>query len=243
MATTPSYGWVTPSPTDFVTDLPADFETFADAVDASFTADEGDLLVGGTSNIFEPLAIGAAGAVLTSDGDTAEWVIPPAPSAVPLGYDLIGSSTSTSVSSVTFNFSGYDNLLLNVITSCTAGNMALRVELNGVTTNTYRNAGGAFDSAPAAAKTTTNNLAAAMDIQPRTATTGDVVSIAHFTGCNKAAFPVCTYQSIGTFSTTRIIMFGSCISENNTAVTSLKLDNINATNFGTGTQIYLYGAK
>ena len=35
MAITPSYGWVTPTPTDFVTDLPADFEVFADAVDAT----------------------------------------------------------------------------------------------------------------------------------------------------------------------------------------------------------------
>ena len=33
MATTPIYGWVTPSPTNFVTNLPADFETFADDVD------------------------------------------------------------------------------------------------------------------------------------------------------------------------------------------------------------------
>jgi hypothetical protein len=33
MATTPVYGWVTPTPTSFVTNLPADFETFADAVD------------------------------------------------------------------------------------------------------------------------------------------------------------------------------------------------------------------
>lgn len=35
MATTPNFGWVTPAPTDLVTDLPADFEIFADAVDAS----------------------------------------------------------------------------------------------------------------------------------------------------------------------------------------------------------------
>jgi hypothetical protein len=34
MATTPNYGWVMPDPTDFVTDLPADFEIFGDAVDA-----------------------------------------------------------------------------------------------------------------------------------------------------------------------------------------------------------------
>jgi hypothetical protein len=35
MALTPFYEWVTPAPTNFVTNLPADFETFADAVDAS----------------------------------------------------------------------------------------------------------------------------------------------------------------------------------------------------------------
>lgn len=44
MATTPNYGWVTPAPTDFVTDLPADFETFADAVDADLAG-----LLGGTT--------------------------------------------------------------------------------------------------------------------------------------------------------------------------------------------------
>jgi hypothetical protein len=35
MATTPYFGWVTPAPTNFVTNLPADFELFADAVDES----------------------------------------------------------------------------------------------------------------------------------------------------------------------------------------------------------------
>jgi hypothetical protein len=45
MATTPNYGWVTPAPTDFVTDLPADFEVFADAVDNDLAG-----LLGGTTN-------------------------------------------------------------------------------------------------------------------------------------------------------------------------------------------------
>ena len=35
MATTPNYSWVMPDPTDLVTDLPADFEIFGDAVDAT----------------------------------------------------------------------------------------------------------------------------------------------------------------------------------------------------------------
>lgn len=43
MATTPIYGWVTPAPNNFVTNLPADFETFADAVDASLFQVASDL--------------------------------------------------------------------------------------------------------------------------------------------------------------------------------------------------------
>jgi hypothetical protein len=38
MATTPNYSWVMPDPTDFVTDLPADFEVFGDAVDSTVYA-------------------------------------------------------------------------------------------------------------------------------------------------------------------------------------------------------------
>jgi len=41
MATTPNYSWVMPDPTDLVTDLPADFEIFGDAVDATvYTIDQ-----------------------------------------------------------------------------------------------------------------------------------------------------------------------------------------------------------
>jgi hypothetical protein len=35
MATTPNYSWVMPDPADLVKDLPADFKTFGDAVDAT----------------------------------------------------------------------------------------------------------------------------------------------------------------------------------------------------------------
>ena len=44
MATTPNYGWVMPDPTDFVTNLPADFELFGDAVDTDLAG-----LLGGTT--------------------------------------------------------------------------------------------------------------------------------------------------------------------------------------------------
>jgi hypothetical protein len=76
MATTTNYGWTTPDDTDLVKDGAAAIRTLGSSIDTSFAADEGDLLVGGTSDIFEALPIGAAGTVLTSDGDTAEWAAP-----------------------------------------------------------------------------------------------------------------------------------------------------------------------
>jgi hypothetical protein len=76
MATTTNYGWATPDDTDLVKDGAAAIRTLGTSIDTSFAADEGDLLVGGTSDIFEALPIGAAGTVLTSDGDTAEWAAP-----------------------------------------------------------------------------------------------------------------------------------------------------------------------
>ena len=121
MATTPNYGWVTPAPTDFVTDLPADFEVFADAVDASFAASEGDLLVGTSASIFAPLTIGANATVLTSDGTTASWVAPAAPTVTFSGCALgksaqtISNNTNTAITwtSETIDTDSYHDTVTN----------------------------------------------------------------------------------------------------------------------------------
>jgi hypothetical protein len=110
MATTTNYGWATPDDTDLVKDGAAAIRTLGSSIDTSFVADEGDLLVGGINDIFEALPIGAAGTVLTSDGDTAEWV---APASGGNGLALISTTTiGSTVSSVTVSnaFSAtYDN--------------------------------------------------------------------------------------------------------------------------------------
>jgi hypothetical protein len=76
MATTTNYSWTTPDDTDLVKDGASAIRTLGSAIDTSFAADQGDLLLGGTSDIFEPLAIGAAATVLTSNGTTASWAAP-----------------------------------------------------------------------------------------------------------------------------------------------------------------------
>jgi hypothetical protein len=95
MATTPNYGWVFPDPTDLVKDLPADFEIFADAVDA----DLADLLGGATGTV---LAKASA-----ADHDFS-WINPP-------GYTQIATGTFSGASvSLTSIPNTYRNLELVV---------------------------------------------------------------------------------------------------------------------------------
>jgi hypothetical protein len=53
MATTTNYSWTTPDDTDLVKDGAAAIRTLGSAIDTSFAADQGDLLLGGTSDIFD----------------------------------------------------------------------------------------------------------------------------------------------------------------------------------------------
>jgi hypothetical protein len=121
MATTPNYGWVMPDPTDFVTDLPADFEIFGDAVDATVDGietianaaqpnvitTEGDLVVGDASGDPDRLPIGAVGTVLTSDGDTAIW---DTPAGGGQSYTLLNSGNTSVGASTSFTVSGISGI-------------------------------------------------------------------------------------------------------------------------------------
>jgi hypothetical protein len=103
MATTTNYGWTTPDDTALVKDGAAAIRSLGTAIDTSFAADEGDLLVGGTSDIFEALPIGAAGTVLTSDGDTAEWAAPAGGGA---NWSLLNSGGTALTAAQTITVSG-----------------------------------------------------------------------------------------------------------------------------------------
>jgi hypothetical protein len=102
MATTPNYGWVTPAPTDFVTDLPADFEVFADAVDADLVG-----LLGGTT-----------GQVLTKvSGTDHDFAFAAAPSPSPNAWTLVNSGGTTLTAAATITISGlgsYNDLFIYI---------------------------------------------------------------------------------------------------------------------------------
>lgn len=118
MSVTPNFSWPLIEPTDFVTNLPADFETFADDVDADVysvkqTADAalpetiidaaGDLIYGTAADTAARLAIGTSGQVLTVNGTATapEWVNPAGGGKV-LQVVSATSTTSTTSTSETF---------------------------------------------------------------------------------------------------------------------------------------------
>jgi hypothetical protein len=144
MATTPNYGWVMPDPTDFVTSLPADFEIFGDAVDLTLDTietkldvitTEGDLIVGDASGDPVRLPVGAAGEVLTSDGDTVSFVAPSSGSLTLLntgGTTLTGSFVE--ITSIPSTFNHLYILIRNFLPA--TDNRRLRMRTN-VTTSNY----------------------------------------------------------------------------------------------------------
>jgi len=170
MATTPNYGWVTPAPTDFVTDLPADFEIFADAVDADLggllggttgqylakdsdddhdfswvtpaanpITTEGDLIIGDATGDPIRLPIGAAGTVLTSDGDTAEWLTPSGPA----GFTLLNAGGSALTGLGTVTVSGItSNDLLIYVTGAKSATTARSIVIQFNSSSTNHNAAG-----------------------------------------------------------------------------------------------------
>jgi hypothetical protein len=88
---TSNFGWQMPTPTDLVTDLPADFEVFGQAVDTtvfnnagaavakSVVDAKGDLIVGTADDTVDRLAVGTNGYILVADSVEAtglKWEAP-----------------------------------------------------------------------------------------------------------------------------------------------------------------------
>jgi hypothetical protein len=153
MATTPNYGWVMPDPTDFVTNLPADFEVFGDAVDATVdgietTANaaqpnvittEGDLVVGDASGDPVRLPIGAVDTFLKSDGDTAEWATIPA-----ANYTLLtsGSFPAAAVLNITGLSASNYMIVIDEMQHDNASSRIFQLRFNNDSTSVYRSSAG-----------------------------------------------------------------------------------------------------
>jgi hypothetical protein len=239
MATTTNYSWTTPDDTDLVKDGAAAIRTLGSAIDTSFAADQGDLLLGGTSDIFEPLAIGAADTVLTSNGTTASWAAAAAGGGLTLLETLALSGSSTTSATIS---GSYVNLLLVVKNVYGSAQSQLDVRFNGDTGNNYyqrrfRNLNGTVSATTAAATSRFTDFL-----------TFDTSSTAYNTA--NAVFRVFRYtdtdiiyiETTGTFFETDYrSMTGQFLYDNSAAITSVTFLT-SAGTFSGGT-VYIYGEK
>jgi hypothetical protein len=236
-----------PTATDLVTDLPADFEVFGQAVDTRLKALQpgttlGDLAYSSaTANTNTRLGIGTTGQVLTVAAGVPSW----ATTAASGGMTLIATGTGTG-SSATITFSSipgtYKHLCLVLQEMRTAtGNVTFSFNYNGSAADyDYRWAIDALDSTAAteifAGKTIAN-----------TDSSGSFSNgnywIYDYSGAqtNKTATGIFSYtNSGGAPASTRV---GTGRWRNTSAITSIAIGNSGGSNFGTSTVIKLYGVS
>jgi hypothetical protein len=253
MATTPNYSWVMPAPTDFVTDLPADFETFGDAVDASLYAlspgtTAGDVDYYTSSTAKARLGIGTAGQVLqVNSGATApEWATP----AGAKNFSLLnaGGTALTGASTITVSgISGMDSIMVLVNGArATSTSQLVVFQFNSDTGNNYTALGVSYNSAAAYAASNLERSGSFNSDKFRTATTSgnanSTMDIGLFiSGANTSGLKMIQATAAAEAATSngnRMIVQNGYY-KGTSAISSISI--ITDSNFNSGT-MYIYGS-
>jgi hypothetical protein len=154
---TTNYGWVLPTPTDLVTDLPADFDVALQGVDTRLKALQpgttlGDLAYSSaTANTNTRLGIGTTGQVLTVDGGVPSW------STISAGAWTLISTTTLTGQNVTITGISQSYKFLKIVTD------GIDPSANGTPQIVFRNSGGsniAFNLQGLSANNTAQQLGA-----------------------------------------------------------------------------------
>jgi hypothetical protein len=147
---TTNYGFVMPTSTDLVTDLPADFDVFGQAVDTQMLTNanaaiaktivdaKGDIIAATAADTVSRLAVGANDTVLTADSTTAtglKWATPSSGGGLTLLSTTSLSGSTTTVSSISGSYKNLILIVKNVVTSADSTQVYLR--MNGITTSNY----------------------------------------------------------------------------------------------------------
>jgi hypothetical protein len=155
---TTNYGFVLPTSTDLVTDLPADFDVALQGVDTRLKALQpgttlGDLAYSSaTANTNTRLGIGSTGQVLTVSGGVPAW------STVSGGGQTLISTTTMNTTDITLSsFSGYNDLKV-VLRNPYVSSGYSYMRMNGVSSTIYRPSQQRADNA-----TTMTSLASALN--------------------------------------------------------------------------------
>lgn len=136
---TTNYGFVLPTPTDLVTDLPADFDVALQGVDTRLKALQpgttlGDLAYSSaTANTNTRLGIGSTSQVLTVAGGVPTWATPAAAG----GMTLISTTSLTGATVTLSSFSGYKDLQLVINGAYGSNANTLHARFNGDSGSLY----------------------------------------------------------------------------------------------------------
>ena len=146
---TTNYGFVMPTSTDLVTDLPADFDVFGQAVDTQMLTNanaaiakaivdaKGDIIVATAADTVSLLAVGANDTVLTADSAEAtglKWATPASGSLTSLATGSL-SGAAVTISSISGSYKNLVLQLKNVYFS--SDEQRVRLTVNS-TSNIYR---------------------------------------------------------------------------------------------------------
>jgi hypothetical protein len=150
---TTNYGFVMPTSTDLVTDLPADFDVFGQAVDnqmltnanaaisKSIVDAKGDIIAATAADTVSRLAVGANGTILTADSTAATGIKWATPAASASGLTLVTTQTiGSAVSSVTVSSafsSTYDSYQIIVSGGVCSSDQNIGLKLGSSTTGYY----------------------------------------------------------------------------------------------------------
>jgi hypothetical protein len=147
---TTNYGFVLPTPTDLVTDLPADFEVALQAVDTQMLTNanaavaktivdaKGDIIAATAADTVSRLAVGANDTVLTADSSTAtglKWAVAPGGGSTNIAQIATGSLSGTQVTLT--SLSTYSVLILKLVGVGCATSNRLSIRVNGSGSSVY----------------------------------------------------------------------------------------------------------
>jgi hypothetical protein len=236
-----------PDPTDFVTNLPADFEIFGDAVDTTVDGidnrvtdlevitTEGDLIIGDASGDPVALPIGTIGQVLASDGDTAEWITLPGGGTLTLAQIAAGNTTSGTELEFT-SLTSYDKLVLFYRNyGWLTANSSLYLQING---NSGSNYSGAYNWVEISGGTTSLSFSTDQSSTEFNLTRNSSIGNSSkfnnlmivFTNCKETGFTHVEYQLGGntTSGSNKTLNWGRMMFTDAAAVSSFKVYNSGA---------------
>jgi len=145
---TTNYNFQMPTNTDLVTELPADFEVFGQAVDTRLKALQpgttlGDLAYSSaTANTNTRLGIGSTGQVLTVTGGVPTWATAAGGGLKSMTLLNAGGTALTGSSTVTVSGISNQQAILVILdgASCTSASQ-IGIRINGITASNYRQLG------------------------------------------------------------------------------------------------------